>query len=453
MSNPNQDTILASTATTKNLVISNKASGLGKLNAFVNDPGDHDWIRVKLHEGELYQFSVAGEGIGSLDPTLALRNANGTQLLFDDDGGPGSTDSLLTFRATSGGIYYLDVGGYQTSEGGYSLTAREVPAKLGTFSVVAVGASVTGDIQSGQDQDFHAVTLVAGQSYIFDAISGGAVDTTLQLRDANGPLAADNDGGIAGNARIEFTAVDSGTYYLNVGGFQTTQGEYTLAARVDDAANDIATTDAVGMGDVSSGVLNSATDHDFFAVQLKAGKNYIFEAKTAGPTDAILTLRDGAGAFTATNDDAGPDNDARIEFTAASSGTYFLDVSGFNGSTGGYQVSARLDDVPDDVSTTRVLSKQAVTLGRVDSPGDLDVYAVNLVLGEEYNFQVFSGTLDNPDITLYDSAGGFLRYEDNNVDGGDPNIFWTAKYTGLHYLEVAADNFGSDVGTYDVLYI
>ena len=57
------------------------------------------------------------------DTTLALRNSAGTQLAFNDDGGPG-LDSRIEFTATAGGTYYLDVGGFSANTGTYTLSTR-----------------------------------------------------------------------------------------------------------------------------------------------------------------------------------------------------------------------------------------------------------------------------------------------------------------------------------------
>jgi serralysin len=86
----------------------------------INSAADQDFFQIFLTAGQHYNFDVTGVGLS--DPTLALRNSAGTQLAYDDDGGPG-LNSHIGFTAGSSGTYYLDVGGYSTNTGSYNLSA------------------------------------------------------------------------------------------------------------------------------------------------------------------------------------------------------------------------------------------------------------------------------------------------------------------------------------------
>ena len=68
-------------------------------------------------EGEVYQIDVAP---GTLeDPTVALYDADGWQLDYDDDSGDSLAPRLL-WPASSSGPLYVEVGGY--GAGSYTLT-------------------------------------------------------------------------------------------------------------------------------------------------------------------------------------------------------------------------------------------------------------------------------------------------------------------------------------------
>jgi hypothetical protein len=110
-----KDTILSSTATRNTHAIGLSSSSL------IDQSGDRDWFRVNLVAGNTYKFTVAGQG--SFDPLLRLRTANGTVILENDDADSRTRDSLINFKATTTGSYYLDVGGYHTSSGAYRLTS------------------------------------------------------------------------------------------------------------------------------------------------------------------------------------------------------------------------------------------------------------------------------------------------------------------------------------------
>ena len=118
------DTVPGDASTTVTLAIG------GSLNGAVNTAGDRDWFAVDLVAGQRYSIALDGAAYGSYfalsDPYLRLRNAGGSLVAQDDDGGPG-LNSLLTFTASATGRYYLDVGAYgDSSAGGYRLAISAV---------------------------------------------------------------------------------------------------------------------------------------------------------------------------------------------------------------------------------------------------------------------------------------------------------------------------------------
>jgi hypothetical protein len=84
---------------------------------------DHDWFRIDLQAGHQYRFNAVGAQ--GLDTTLALRDAAGIQLAFNDDFG-GTYNSQITYTATSTASYYLDVAGYGSLTGGYNLSSAVI---------------------------------------------------------------------------------------------------------------------------------------------------------------------------------------------------------------------------------------------------------------------------------------------------------------------------------------
>jgi Ca2+-binding RTX toxin-like protein len=119
----------------------------------------------------------------------------------------------------------------------------------------------------------------------------------------------------------------------------------------DDFANSLTDTShpigQLAIGGSISAALQQAGDHDLFAVQLQAGVTYtINEVGHFGGggtlADPLLQLHNSTGAVVASNDDIsdGTDPDSRITFTAATSGTYYVDAGGFaDGYTGTYKVN------------------------------------------------------------------------------------------------------------------
>ncbi|MEJ1121257.1 M10 family metallopeptidase C-terminal domain-containing protein [Phyllobacterium sp. CCNWLW109] len=120
-----------------------------------------------------------------------------------------------------------------------------------------------------------------------------------------------------------------------------------------DAAASTSTTYSLGMGQAVQGQLSYEGDHDWFRVDLLAGKTYTFAmvgTRTSDPhntytdvANSYLSLRDYAGRQIAFDDDRGPGYNSTITFTAQTSGAYYLDAGLINDlNTGQYGISAAL---------------------------------------------------------------------------------------------------------------
>ncbi len=95
----------------------------------IGTPGDTDWIKISLTEGEQYVFTVWGTGgqIAGVDDTiLTLYDANGNWITLNDDAdsGHGVLFSQISYTAASTGTYYLKVASYSDLDlGTYILEA------------------------------------------------------------------------------------------------------------------------------------------------------------------------------------------------------------------------------------------------------------------------------------------------------------------------------------------
>jgi serralysin len=206
--------------------------------SFVATEHDQDYFRVELVAGRSYildargSFTLVGNGIESLvDPTLALRGADGGVLAFDDNGGP-DLAARVEFTACSTGTFFLDVGGAGAAIGAYELRGREddVADDESTRDVLAVGGSVGGTVgrtDIGEtairlDNDLFRTELVAGQTYAFRLVAPGSDRARFEL---TGP-------GIGGSRLISqgedvtraFTPTGSGTFFADVS-LQTFSGD------------------------------------------------------------------------------------------------------------------------------------------------------------------------------------------------------------------------------------
>jgi serralysin len=158
---------------------------------------------------------------------------------------------------------------------------------------------------------------------------------------------------------------------------------------VDVAAN-TATTARVILGTSTYGSVGVAEDHDWFAVTLVAGQSYDFRLLGVGRTpvsDPFLALRNASGSILVSNDDAGAalSLNSFVTFTATTTGTYFVDASGFGTNTGDFVISAVRHEAAGMMLTADEVAWQLTN-----------------------NFERFFGadTSENVPATAYDLSGG-----------------------------------------------
>ena len=104
--------------------------------------GDHDWFKINLTSGQ--EITVALDALGtnpSLDTYLIIRDAAGNVLYQDDDIYPNGvdTDSLLSFAANYTGVFYIDVGAYDSDPNGPGDTAGDYRLNVTAFQQPPVG--------------------------------------------------------------------------------------------------------------------------------------------------------------------------------------------------------------------------------------------------------------------------------------------------------------------------
>lgn len=99
----------------------------------INYVGDEDWISANLVAGKVYVVDVLADGAGSSgvtggtlkDATLRMIDADGKDLLHDNDSGAG-LDSRMLITPSTDGTYYFDVGANGAELGTYTLRLREL---------------------------------------------------------------------------------------------------------------------------------------------------------------------------------------------------------------------------------------------------------------------------------------------------------------------------------------
>jgi serralysin len=221
---------------------------------------------------------------------------------------------------------------------------------------------------------------------------------------------------------------------------------------VDTIPGDTSSTATLTLGVTTAGNIDTLGDHDWYRISLVAGQTYSFTTSSTGAggvTDTFLNLRNAAGAVIVSNDDLGATNFfSQIIFTATTSGDYYVDVGTFQDSqTGTFQILANTtspvgpDTIAGDSTTTGTVALNGAVTGTIDTNGDHDWYAVQLVAGQSY-FIRSSATGTGADVdtflTLRNSSGAVLTSNDDGNGSPYSLIRYTATTTGTYYIDVGA---------------
>ncbi|MEM7425132.1 MAG: FG-GAP-like repeat-containing protein [Pseudomonadota bacterium] len=113
----------------------------------------------------------------------------------------------------------------------------------------------------------------------------------------------------------------------------------------EDFASNSGTVGSLAIGSARTGTIDRSGDTDWFRTTLYAGVDYQFDLE-GSPTsmgtlsDPLLRLYDSNGTQVTSDDDDGVGRNSLINYTANSSGTYFLSAEAYSSHTGSYTLSA-----------------------------------------------------------------------------------------------------------------
>ncbi len=196
--------------------------------------GDVDYFRVAVTQAG----TLTVETSGTTDTHGSLLSATGTTLAENDDAG--TDDNFRIVYEVTAGTYYVAVRGYDANEtGAYTLqtgftTARPASDDHGDTSGratrVGLNSTTAGSIEHADDTDYFRITVT--QAGTLTVETTGTTDTYGYLQNAAGTTLAENDDGGGGRNFQIVEAVTTGTYYVEVEGFDENDiGPYALRVR------------------------------------------------------------------------------------------------------------------------------------------------------------------------------------------------------------------------------
>lgn len=432
-------------------------------------PGDKDWFRITLEEGEAYRFSLnthGGDEDSVPDPLLRILNEDGEELAVDDDSGEG-LNSFAEFVAPSSGVFFLEASSFaDAGRGGYMLTAAagDIPADATTdASLSADGDYREGALAPAGDSDWFRIPLAEGQSIRVALDStpvNGVGDPMLVIYGPDGSeVGRDDDGGEGLNSWLEYTAASAGPYYLEARGFgEDAEGGYMLSVtpgEVPGAVEGAEYLSANSEGRVS--MIGEAGDADWFAIELIEGRPYRFNLEGIDPdplADPLLTIYDAEGNSVATDDDGGAGMNSYLSFVSPTGGPYYAAVTSFDGaSTGRYALRVVDTDVPGNAGTDEYLNAETGDDrgSAVEFAGDLDFYRVDLTAGVTYEITVSGegdSPLADPFLTVLSSSAEAITTDDDSGPSLDARLLFTPEATDAYFIQ--ASGLGGSLGAYRV---
>jgi secreted trypsin-like serine protease len=328
---------------------------------------------------------------------------------------------------------------------------------------VLTGTSIMGEIEISGDVDWFRFDVDSDMMYRVDVnLTGTLNDSVVEVYDDTGEVLVginDDSGSGFASSFTWFPGVD-GKAHVKVLGYGSNIGTYELLVTEsvplpDDHGDNAASATAAQVGQTINGELGTFIDVDWFSFSATAGRSYEIATELTTLDDSVLRLIDADGSSElGYNDDAGAGRDSRIVWRAPSSGMRYVEVSGFDGATGQYRLEVAEfipppDDHGDGVATATLIQIPSSTDGAVGIAGDEDWFGFTASRGSLYQFDVELGTLGDSVLSLHDSKGAELDWNDDFGDTLGSRIVWSAVRTGQFYLNVRGYESG-DVGSYQL---
>jgi hypothetical protein len=308
------------------------------------------------------------------------------------------------------------------------------PPKLGSLTVSS------SSIVKGA-----TVTLTAA-----GATSSSGIKAVYFYKDANG-----NGVYNSGDTSIgSDSTVLNGTAELALNTSSLSTGAYTIFARAednnshwsdaltvsltvlpsDDYGNSAAAAAPITVGGTMAGTIETGGDQDWFKFQAVAGKKYVISTTLVGLTDSVLVLYDRNGTTQlAYNNDVSSNNPAScIQWTATTSGTYYIKMTAYNSrQTGSYKLSLALQNSPPVLQAVsdQILSNKA---GGITIP--LSASDAN---GDKLTYSPTAYTVDAKTQAQVAISSGKVCL---SISGNQLRITRASSYTGVFYVTVTVSN-------------
>lgn len=442
--------------------------------------GDQDWFKFNAASGTAYVIETS-ELSSSMDTVICLYETNGiTQIICDDD--TVGLASRISWTATASGTFFVRVRHFNagTGTGTYKISVTgsggtdDHGNSPGTATLVpTTGTKTSGSISPAGDEDWFKFNATSGTPYVIETSElGSSMDTVICLYETNGitQIPPCNDDAVGLASRINWTATASGTFFVRVRHFNASTGTgtykiaVTASGSTDDHGNNSGSATLLSTnGTLVPGNISPGGDVDWFRFSATGGTPYVIQTSQLGAgSDTVICLysTDGSTVIPPCDDDGGGSLASRINWTATSTGTFFVQVRHFSSTgIGTYSISvtAGAPPVADDHgntpgTATAIQTNGTVLSGNISPAGDVDFFSFAATSGTPYVIRTFNlGSGSDTFLHLIDTNGTTELARDDDSGGGlASRIVWTAPRAATFYVKVRHFDQASGTGTYQI---
>lgn len=447
----------------------------------IHSASDVDWMKFTPSTSGYYSFYTGARNgnAGDADMLLALYDAEGKLLLYDDDGFAGY-NSMISYNLSAGNTYYLLAkAAVQNQTIPYYTVSATSGVVEDTYDIYMDERSVTDDtmangtlIELGKTQshsihtssDVDWVWFYVGTSGTYTIKTEGTGDTIMELYGDTGSfLTIDDDSGVGNNASITYQLQANRFYNAKITAYRGSLiPSYTVSLTkatggsgdAYESDNTSATAKAILAGDSQSHSIHAAGDVDW--VKFRPIQSGSYQIQTSGDGDLKLDLYAANGTtLLASDDDSGVGLNARIGYNLNANTDYYIKAYTYDSNVliDEYALGVSLlvdselgDEYENDNNPTNA---KAISVGQtqthsIHTAGDVDWVTFTPTVSAEYTIQtVGSGLNCDTQLYLYTSlanaqANSYLQWDDDS--GSDRNALISRVLTAgtTYYIKAKA---------------
>ncbi len=340
---------------------------------------------------------------------LGVRRSDTGVLIRSSISGAGD----LTFKGADGATYGIELGRDTYSyaiPGPYLVRIDAVgfddaPDAWSQAAPVAVPSGPTpGVLELGTDVDAFSFAGQAGHLYRIPCARVSLQSCSLRVRSPSGTQVASADS-YSGEASVVVELTSSGTWSYEIASYTySSPGSYTHAISdigLDDHGDGPSTSTAISLGALWDGKLERVGDIDAFGFDAIPGHVYRVTTISSELSSRALKLKTVDGLELASTSTYSSLSDSVLPYEAKVTGRLYVELSGGSGGsiggTGAYQVRVEdlgIEDHGDTPATATALDAVPAThSGRLDAPGDVDVFSFPVLAGHAYQSSCDPGSV------------------------------------------------------------